>query len=47
MDRAFRDEGVLVRVSGDTIALSPPLIATADQIAEIVAKLAKAIKAAG
>ncbi|MGZ5895214.1 MAG: aminotransferase class III-fold pyridoxal phosphate-dependent enzyme [Xanthobacteraceae bacterium] len=46
MDRAFHEEGVLVRVSGDTIALSPPLIATADQIAEIVAKLAAAIKAA-
>ncbi len=45
MDRTFHQEGVLLRVSGDTVAISPPLIATADQIAEIVEKLGAAIKA--
>jgi beta-alanine--pyruvate transaminase len=45
MDRAFHHEGVLLRAAGDTIALSPPLIASADQIAEIVDKLSRAIKA--
>jgi beta-alanine--pyruvate transaminase len=25
MDRAFHDEGLMIRITGDTIALSPPL----------------------
>jgi len=45
MDHAFHHEGALFRAAGDTIALSPPLIVTADQIAEIVEKLGAAIKA--
>jgi beta-alanine--pyruvate transaminase len=45
MDRTVHHEGALLRVSGDTVAISPPLIVTADQIAEIVEKLAAAIKA--
>ena len=36
------DAGVLIRVTGDTIALSPPLIVSEDQIGEIV----RAIRAA-
>jgi len=40
--RAF-DGGLLVRVTGDTIALSPPLIISEEQIDEIVEKLGKAI----
>jgi beta-alanine--pyruvate transaminase len=40
--RAF-DEGLLVRVTGDTIALSPPLIISEAQIDEIVEKLGNAI----
>jgi len=40
--RAF-DEGLLVRVTGDTIALSPPLIISEGQIDEIVDKLGRAI----
>jgi beta-alanine--pyruvate transaminase len=43
MDRAFHHEGMLLRASGDIIALSPPLIVTKDQIGEIVDKLATAI----
>ncbi|HEY6047506.1 MAG TPA: aspartate aminotransferase family protein [Sphingomicrobium sp.] len=42
--RAF-DHGLLVRVTGDTIALSPPLIISEAQIDEIVEKLGDAIAA--
>ena len=42
--RAF-DGGLLTRVTGDTIALSPPLIVTEQQIDEIVEKLGNAIAA--
>jgi beta-alanine--pyruvate transaminase len=42
--RAFED-GLLVRVTGDTIALSPPLIISEAQIDEIVEKLGDAIAA--
>src|SRR6202522_1753471 len=47
MDRAFHEIGVMVRVSGETLALSPPLIVTEVQIDEIFEKVGKAIKAAG
>ncbi|HVL70812.1 MAG TPA: aspartate aminotransferase family protein, partial [Beijerinckiaceae bacterium] len=36
MERAFHDAGLMMRITGDTIALSPPLIVTQDQIGEIV-----------
>src|SRR3712207_7461048 len=35
MERAFSDIGIMFRVTGDTIALTPPLIITEDQISEI------------
>ena len=35
----------MMRITGDTIALSPPLIITEDQIGEITDKLAKVIRA--
>jgi beta-alanine--pyruvate transaminase len=37
------DQGVLVRVTGDTIALSPPLIVSPDQIAEMLDCVSDAI----
>jgi beta-alanine--pyruvate transaminase len=40
--RAF-DAGLLVRITGDTIALSPPLIISEAQIDELVGKLGDAI----
>jgi beta-alanine--pyruvate transaminase len=43
--RAFAEE-LLVRVTGDTIALSPPLIISEDEIDELVEKLASAIASA-
>ena len=43
MMQACFDAGVLIRVTGDTIALSPPLIVSADQIAEIMAAVRTAL----
>jgi len=45
MDRGFNEYGLMMRVTGDTIALSPPLVVTEEQIGEIVDKLTKVIKA--
>jgi beta-alanine--pyruvate transaminase len=45
MDRAFREQGLMIRVTGETIALSPPLIVSDAQIGEIFEKFAKVIKA--
>ncbi len=39
------DAGVLVRVTGETIALTPPLIVTEEQIGRIVASLGQALQA--
>ena len=39
------DAGILIRVTGDIIALSPPLIVSDAQIDELVGKLAKVLKA--
>ncbi|MBX6425898.1 MAG: aspartate aminotransferase family protein [Variibacter sp.] len=47
MDRAFREENVMVRITGDTLALSPPLIISESQIGEVFEKVARAIKAVG
>jgi beta-alanine--pyruvate transaminase len=47
MERAFQEEGVMVRAAGDTIALSPPLIVSETQIDEIFDKVGRAIKAVG
>jgi beta-alanine--pyruvate transaminase len=35
MENAFHDHGLLLRISGDTIALSPPLIISEAQIDEL------------
>lgn len=40
---AFHDYDMMVRVSGDTIALSPPLIISEDQIMEIARRLRAAL----
>jgi beta-alanine--pyruvate transaminase len=39
MEKAFHDHGLMFRITGDTIALSPPLIITEDQIGEIFDKV--------
>jgi beta-alanine--pyruvate transaminase len=38
------DKGVLIRVTGDTVALSPPLIIESKQISRIMETLAEAIR---
>jgi beta-alanine--pyruvate transaminase len=45
MERAFADEGLMVRITGETIALSPPLIVSEAEIAEIFEKLGRVIGA--
>lgn len=45
MDRAFRDEDLLIRVSGDTLAVCPPLIVSEAQIGQIFDNLARVIRA--
>ena len=45
MDRGFHDEGLMMRITGDTIALSPPLVISEDQIGEIVDKVGRVIRA--
>jgi beta-alanine--pyruvate transaminase len=45
MEKAFHEHGLMIRVTGDTIALSPPLIASEDEIGGIFAKVGKVIEA--
>jgi beta-alanine--pyruvate transaminase len=44
MERAFRDENLMIRITGETIALSPPLTVSEGQIVEIFDKLARVIR---
>jgi len=45
LNSAFHDNDMMMRVAGDTLVLTPPLIITEDQIGEIVDKVAKVIRA--
>jgi beta-alanine--pyruvate transaminase len=45
MDRAFHEDDLMLRVAGETLALTPPLIITENQIGEMFEKVAKVIKA--
>ena len=45
MEKAFHEEGVMVRNMGDTLALTPPLIVSEAEIGEIFDKVAKVIRA--
>lgn len=42
--RSLFDAGLLIRVTGDIIALSPPLIISTDQIGEMVDRLAQGLR---
>ncbi|GAC1333574.1 MAG: aspartate aminotransferase family protein [Beijerinckiaceae bacterium] len=44
MERLFHDEGMMVRPSGDTISVSPPLIISEAEIGELVDKLGRVLK---
>jgi beta-alanine--pyruvate transaminase len=43
MERAFHEEGFMCRITGDTLAFSPPLIVTEAQIGELVEKVGRVL----
>jgi beta-alanine--pyruvate transaminase len=45
MEKAFQDEGMVIRITGDTIALTPPLIMSENDIADIFGKVGRVIEA--
>jgi len=45
LNSAFHDNDMMLRVAGDTLALTPPLIVSEDQMGEIIEKTAKIIRA--
>jgi beta-alanine--pyruvate transaminase len=48
MENGFHDYGLMIRITGDTLALSPPLIVNEKQIDEMFAdKLPKVLKSVG
>ncbi len=47
MERGFHDEGIMFRIVGDSIAVTPPLIVSESQIGEIFEKVGKRHQGAG
>ncbi len=45
MERAFHDEDLVIRITGDTLAIAPPLIVSEAQIGEIFDKVGRVIRA--
>jgi len=45
LEYSFHEAGIMLRISGDTIELTPPLIVSEDQIGEIIDKVGETIKA--
>jgi beta-alanine--pyruvate transaminase len=45
MERAFHEQSLMVRITGDTLAFCPPLIVSEAQIGEIFDKVGKVIRA--
>jgi beta-alanine--pyruvate transaminase len=45
MERGFHDENIMFRIVGDSIAVTPPLIVSESQMAEIFEKIGRIIKA--
>jgi len=45
LNSAFFDNDLMMRIAGDTLALTPPLIVSEEQVGEIVEKVAKVIRA--
>src|SRR5947209_294760 len=46
LEHSFHEEGIMLRLAGDTIELTPPFIVSENQIGEIVDKVANTIRAA-
>jgi beta-alanine--pyruvate transaminase len=45
VEKAFHDHGLLIRATGDTIAITPPLVVSEAEIGDIFAKVARIIEA--
>ncbi len=45
MEHAFHEEGLMVRMTGDTLAVTPPLVISEAQIGELFEKLGRTIQA--
>jgi beta-alanine--pyruvate transaminase len=45
MERAFHEHDIVLRITGETLALTPPLIISENQIGEIADKLRAVIRA--
>ena len=45
METGFHDVGIMLRITADTIAMSPPLMISEDQVGEIVDKVRKVLRA--
>ena len=45
LEYSFHEAGIMLRISGDTIELTPPLIISENEIGEIVDKVGRTIKA--
>jgi beta-alanine--pyruvate transaminase len=45
MDRAFRDHDLMIRITGDTLALTPPLIISENEIDELIDRVKQVILA--
>ena len=45
MDKGFREHGIMIRITADTLALTPPLIMTDNEMDELLDKVKKVILA--
>jgi beta-alanine--pyruvate transaminase len=45
MEKGFHEDGILLRIAGDTLVVTPPLIISEDQIGEVFEKVGKLIAA--
>ena len=45
LEHSFHEAGIMLRISGDTIELTPPLIISENQIDEVMDKVGASIKA--
>ena len=45
MEEAYHRQDLLIRIAGDTIVLSPPLIISDAQIGEVAERVGKVIRA--
>ncbi len=45
LENAFHEQGIMIRATGDTLAMSPPLIISEDQIGELIEKVGRVITA--